>query len=79
MSGVLTDPQREVLTLKANGLTTMQITRKLKTTRATVDGLMTHVFNRLGVSNCPQAVAIGLKLEELDMNRIEMTVTGPQE
>lgn len=71
---LLTAQQRNVLVLKANGHTTRQIADQLGITRWSVDGMMEHIFLRLGATNCPHAIAVGLKTGEITLDDVETTL-----
>jgi DNA-binding CsgD family transcriptional regulator len=71
MSGKLSEQEREVLLLKANGYTSEQAAGELRMSRRVVESVITRIFTKLDVANCPQAVAMGLKLEEISMDEIK--------
>lgn len=73
-TGQLTHRERKVLLLKANGYTSKRASEETGLTRCTIDGIMETIFLRLGVTNCPQAVAVALKLEEIDMDKVELSL-----
>lgn len=54
----LTDRQREIVSLLAEGLTTKQISRRLCISSNTVKSHVAVIFRTLGVSNRAQAVAV---------------------
>jgi DNA-binding NarL/FixJ family response regulator len=54
--GLLTDRQREILTLLGEGLLKKEIADRLKISYATVDEHVAHIYARLGVRNAPAAV-----------------------
>jgi DNA-binding NarL/FixJ family response regulator len=54
-SGELTDREREVLQLVANGLANKQIARRLGISEKTVKGHLTQVFQTIGVTDRTQA------------------------
>ena len=51
----LSDREREVLTLLAEGLANKQIARRLGISEKTVKAHLTHVFRRIGVTDRTQA------------------------
>lgn len=69
----LTDWDREILILKANGYTSKEAAVKMNTTHASIDCALSVIFVTLGVRNCAQAIAVTLKSEEISMDRIEAT------
>lgn len=53
---LLTERQREVLTLLGEGLLKKEIAERLGITYATVDEHVAHIYGRLGVRNAPAAI-----------------------
>ena len=72
MTGGLTDRQREVLLLAANGNTNTAIGRNLGISRPTVDRHLSNVFRTLGATDRTQAVAIALAIGELGYHQIHI-------
>ena len=71
MSG-LTDRQREVLLLAANGNTNAAIARWLGVKPHSVAEILTAAYRRLGARDRAQAVAIGLAVGELGVHQIHV-------
>jgi DNA-binding NarL/FixJ family response regulator len=57
----LSPREQEVLRLVAEGLTSMQIGQQLFLSRRTVDTHLAAIFNKLGVENRAQAVAVAAR------------------
>lgn len=53
----LTERERQVLKLIANGLSNRAISRDLAISESTVENHIHHVYTKLGISNRAQAVA----------------------
>lgn len=53
---LLTDRQREILTLLGEGLLKKEIAERLGISYSTVDEHVAHIYDRLGVRNAPAAV-----------------------
>lgn len=53
---LLTDRQREILTLLGDGLLKKEIAERLGISYSTVDEHVAHIYDRLGVRNAPAAV-----------------------
>ena len=53
---LLTDRQRQILTLLGEGLVKKEIAERLQISYATVDEHIAHIYARLGVHNAPAAV-----------------------
>lgn len=68
----LTPRQRQVLLLKANGLTSAQIATQLGRATDTVNGVLGRIYQVLGVHNDTQAVAVALALGELGIHEIHI-------
>ena len=60
-SGVLSERQREVLRLVADGRSNKQIARQLSITERTVKFHITSIFNKLGADNRAQAIALATR------------------
>lgn len=69
----LTKRQRQILTLVANGNTNAAIARILGITAHSVAEILTTAYRRLGASDRAHAVAIALRLAEIDMADIHIT------
>ncbi|MGH8734629.1 MAG: helix-turn-helix domain-containing protein, partial [Burkholderiales bacterium] len=54
----LTGREREVLELIAQGLDNAQIAARLTLSEKTVRNNITHIFDKLGVENRPQAIVL---------------------
>ena len=54
----LTSREREVLNLIAQGLDNAQIAARLDLSEKTVRNNITHIFDKLGVENRPQAIVL---------------------
>lgn len=61
ISDVLSDREREILKLATAGLSNKHIAAKLCLSIRTVQGHLTHIFNKLQVSSRTEAVVRGLK------------------
>lgn len=57
----LTDREREILALIADGLTHYAIARRLKLTQTAVSHYVTRIFRKLGAVNAPNAVALAMR------------------
>lgn len=62
VEGPLTERQREIISLLADGLTTKQISRRLGISINTVKSHVAVIFRTLGVANRTQAVAVASEL-----------------
>jgi len=60
-SGVLSEREREVLRLIAQGQSNKQIGRQLSITERTVKFHVTSIFNKLGADNRAQAIAVAAR------------------
>jgi len=60
-SGVLSEREREVLRLIAQGRSNKQIGRQLSITERTVKFHVTSIFNKLGTDNRAQAIAVAAR------------------
>jgi len=60
-SGVLSEREREVLRLIAQGQSNKQIGRQLSITERTVKFHVTSIFNKLGTDNRAQAIAVAAR------------------
>ena len=60
-SGVLSEREREVLRLVADGRSNKQIARQLSITERTVKFHITSIFNKLGADNRAQAIALAAR------------------
>lgn len=67
----LSECHRKILTYKANGYTTQRIAEETGLTPHAIDNHMGRIFRYLDVRNCPQAVSIGIKLEEISLDDIQ--------
>ncbi len=56
----LTDREMEILRLTAAGLRNKEIAYRLKLSRRTVEGHLSHVFNKLCVSSRTEAIVLGV-------------------
>jgi NarL family two-component system response regulator YdfI len=59
--GALSDREREVLRLVAQGLRNKEIAVRLKLSERTVKAYVTGVFNKLGVDSRAQAIAVAMR------------------
>lgn len=57
----LTDREREILALIADGLTYYAVARRLELTQTAVSHYMTRIFRKLGAINAPNAVALAMR------------------
>lgn len=72
MSSVLTDREKAVLKLIADGLTNKEISQRLSISESTVENHIHSVYKKLKVSNRAQAVAYVLRSRTvLQGNEIE--------
>src|SRR5713226_18984 len=60
-ASLLSEREREVLRLVADGLSNKQIARSLGITERTVKFHVTSIFNKLGAENRAQAVALAIQ------------------
>jgi DNA-binding NarL/FixJ family response regulator len=60
-SNMLSEREREVLHLVADGLSNKQVAHPLSITERTVKFHMTSIFNKLGAENRAQATALALQ------------------
>ncbi|MGQ4513640.1 LuxR C-terminal-related transcriptional regulator [Streptomyces sp. DW26H14] len=74
MSSLLTQRQRELLLLVANGNTRRQIAIWLGLEISGVDTRLRRIYRELGVSSQPQAVAVALKTGELRLEDVREPV-----
>lgn len=68
----LTNRQREALLLAANGNTNADIARWTGTQPTSVAGLLTTAYRALGVSHRAQAVAVALRLGEIQLEDVRL-------
>ncbi len=68
----LTPRQRQILVLAANGCTDDQIARQLGIIRYTVNRHLCDTYKALGARGRANAVAIGLKLQIIDADDIDL-------
>jgi LuxR family transcriptional regulator of spore coat protein len=66
----LTDRQREILLLAANGNSNSDIARWAGTRRDTIAEILTAAYRRLGAADRANAVAIGIAVGELGVHEI---------
>jgi NarL family two-component system response regulator LiaR len=59
----LTDREMEVLVLLVEGLNNREIAERLYVSRATAKAHVSHIFNKLGVSNRAEAITLALREE----------------
>ncbi|MGD2049957.1 MAG: response regulator transcription factor [Chloroflexota bacterium] len=57
----LTDREMEVLVLMVEGLNNREIAERLYVSRATAKAHVSHIFNKLGVSNRAEAITLALR------------------
>lgn len=68
----LSPRQREVLVLKAGGLTDAQIAQKLAVTPHTVSEILTRAYRKLGVKRAMPAVVIALRTGRITLDEIDI-------
>jgi len=56
----LTDREMEILRLTASGLRNKEIAQRLKLSRRTVEGHLSHIFNKLCVNSRTEAIVLGV-------------------
>jgi len=66
----LTKRRREILQLKANGHTDLQVADILGISRRTVISTLSRTYRTMGVSNVTQAVAVAIALGDIGMHEI---------
>ena len=72
MPPLLTDREKQVLKLIADGLTNKQISSRLSIRESTVENHIHHIYKKLKISNRAQAVAYALRSGiDLQNNEIE--------
>jgi DNA-binding CsgD family transcriptional regulator len=64
--GILTNREREVLDLVADGLTNAAIGRRLRVSGKTVNTHLEHMYTKLGVSTRASAVVAAIHRGELE-------------
>lgn len=75
MKGQLTPRQREVLTLRANGMTNIDVARELHMREDSVRAAISRACRRMGARHVTQAVAIALALDEIGIHQITIPLT----
>jgi LuxR family transcriptional regulator of spore coat protein len=68
----LTDRQREILLLAANGNSNADIAAWAGTRRDTIAEILTAAYRRLGAADRAHAVAIGIAVGELGVHEIQL-------
>lgn len=70
----LTDRQREILVLKANGYTCREIGRMIKPPLSThsVHGALFQIYRKYGASNDVNAVAVAIALGDIGIDEVEV-------
>lgn len=68
----LTDRQREILLLAANGNSNADIAQWAGTRRDTIAEILTAAYRRLGAADRANAVAIGIAVGELGIHEIQL-------
>lgn len=68
----LTDRERAVLTLRANGKEVQDVAKELGISLSSVTGACTRSFRVLGASNTVQAVAIAIALGDIGLHEIHI-------
>ncbi|MCX5137614.1 LuxR C-terminal-related transcriptional regulator [Streptomyces sp. NBC_00340] len=74
----LTAQQRRVLALVANGFTNADIGARLGLSSRTINRHLADVYDRLGVDDRAQAVAVALVLGELGRLDVQLPTGGPR-
>lgn len=75
MKGTLTPRQREVLVLRANGMTNTEVAAALHIREDSVRSAISRACRRLGSRHVTQAVAVGLALDEIGIHQIIIPLT----
>ena len=75
MPPVLTEREKQVLKLVANGLTNKEISSSLSIRESTVENHIHHIYKKLKISNRAHAVAYALK-SRIDLQNNEMENRG---
>jgi DNA-binding NarL/FixJ family response regulator len=75
----LSKKEREVLVMKANGLTNRQIAREKNVRSDAVSAMLTKVYKRLGADNGIHAVATALKLGIITFDEVATHVIEHQD
>lgn len=75
----LSERQRQVLLLAANGYTNMAIGRALGIHYTTAQRHLQNVYIKLGASDRAHAVAVALRLAEIDMADIHIPSTDDKD
>jgi DNA-binding CsgD family transcriptional regulator len=65
MRAALTPRQREILTLLAAGLTTIEVAERLVLSKHTVDAHIRNMLGRLGARSRTHALALALRRREI--------------
>jgi DNA-binding CsgD family transcriptional regulator len=74
---LLTERERQVLALKANGLTNNQVARRLRIGKTTVDNYLHAARQKFGAANTTQASSIAFALGELNLADIDIPSDSP--
>lgn len=71
--------QREALTHAANGYTSKEIARMMGISYNTVISAFGQIYMALGARNREQAIALGIKYREIDLNGVHSLYDEPRE
>lgn len=72
----LSKRQREVLLLRANGNSCIQIGHKLKVKPQTVYEILGRIYTKYGAEDAPHAVAIALAVGDIGIHEIDVVDQG---
>lgn len=65
--------RRQLLVLKANGLTNQQAADRMGITKNTAESMLSIILRQLGADNITHAVAIGLAIGEIGNHEVDIT------
>lgn len=75
----LTNRERQLLLLKANGCTDAQAAQKAGISVRTVTKSLERTYRKLRVHNCARAVAVAVAIGEIGVHEIVIPETGQED